>query len=80
MKKISIPSEAKIGGHSYSITEIYKECFRNNTNLKEVSVGNHISRIRDGAFASCGALKKVKLPAELIEIPAKAFMNCKKLT
>lgn len=43
-------------------------------------MGNHIWRIRDGAFDGCGALKKVKLPAALTEIPAKAFMNCKKLT
>lgn len=79
VKKISIPSEVKIGGHSYSITEIYKECFRNNTNLKEVSVGNHISRIGDGAFAGCTQLEKITLSEGLTVIGSRAFDGCSAL-
>lgn len=79
VKKISIPSEVKIGGHVYSITEIYKECFRNNTNLKEVSVGNHISRIGDGAFAGCTQLEKITLSEGLTVIGSRAFDGCSAL-
>lgn len=79
VKKISIPSEVKIGGHTYSITEIYKECFKDNTNLKEVSVGNHISRIGDGAFAGCTQLEKITLSEGLTTIGSKAFDGCSAL-
>lgn len=76
MEKIKIPSEVKIGDHTYAITEIYKECFRGNKELKEVTIGNHISKIGEAAFAGCTSLEKVHLAEGLITIGERAFDGC----
>ncbi len=80
MDRIVIPSEVKIGEHTYAITEIYKECFRDNKALKEITIGNHITKIGDLAFAGCEKLSKVQIAEGLITIGEKAFDGCRSLT
>lgn len=77
---ITIPGEITIGGKTYPITEIYKECFKNNTTLKEVTVGSNISSIGASAFEGCKYLKKVTLNEGLMNLGNSAFKGCTSLT
>lgn len=79
-KTVSIPSEVKIGTHVYPITEIYKECFKDNKTIEQVVIGNNIVKIGDKAFGGCTALRKLTLSEGLITIGNGAFEGCKSLT
>lgn len=79
VKELMIPSEVKIGKHVYPITEIYKECFKNNHTIEKVTVGTNITKIGDLAFSGCTSLKEVKLSEGLITIGNRAFEGCKSL-
>lgn len=79
VKYVTIPSEVKIGDHVYPITEIYKECFKDNQTIREVTVGNNIVKIGDKAFSGCVRIQKVTLSEGLVTIGNGAFEGCKAL-
>ncbi|MBO4337808.1 MAG: leucine-rich repeat protein [Lachnospiraceae bacterium] len=78
-QSIVIPGEITIGGKSFPVTEIEKGCFKNNTTIKEVTLGSRVIRIGDEAFSGCSALERVSLGQSLMYIGDKAFYGCRSL-
>lgn len=58
---------------------IYKECFCNNTSIREVTVPQPIYNISEKAFKNCSNLHKVTLPKSLKVIGDEAFCGCSSL-
>ncbi|MCR4690094.1 MAG: leucine-rich repeat protein [Lachnospiraceae bacterium] len=78
-EKLIIPNEITIGDITYPITAIDRECFKNNVILREITMGEHILRIEDGAFEGCTKLEKVVLNEDLTHIGERAFFHCESL-
>lgn len=76
---VTIPNEIYLGGKTYAITEIQKECFKNNSIIKEVTVGSNISSIGESAFEGCTSLKQITLNKGLTSIGDLAFKGCTSL-
>lgn len=77
---ITIPNEISLGGKTYAVTEIQKECFKNNSTIKEINIGSNISTVGDSAFEGCTALEKVTMNDGITHIGACAFKGCSALT
>ncbi|MCF0182485.1 MAG: leucine-rich repeat protein, partial [Muribaculaceae bacterium] len=65
----------------YHTTEIGNHAFQNST-LESIDLSGEIylTKIGDGAFASCHSLKQVKLPSRVANIGDLAFYDCTSLT
>ena len=61
-----------------SITEIGKEAFRD-TNIVEITIPSKVKELKNGTFANCVKLTKVKLKEGLETIEANTFGNCTNL-
>ena len=61
-----------------SITEIGTEAFRD-TNIVEITIPSKVKELKNGTFANCVKLTKVKLKEGLETIGANTFGNCTKL-
>ncbi|MDE7158671.1 MAG: leucine-rich repeat domain-containing protein, partial [Clostridiales bacterium] len=73
---ITIPAVAK----GYLIKEIVTSGFASCSNITGIVVeGNILEKVRNGAFANCGALESVQLPESVKEIGANAFRLCASL-
>ncbi len=78
IKKVIIP---------YTVNEIAKNAFRENTSIEEVEIQTReidnqlkgLSKIGDYAFQECTALKKIILPDTIINVGNTAFGNCTNL-
>lgn len=77
---VSIPDTVRIGGITYDVTSIADGAFKNNTRIKNVTIGDGITKIGARAFSGCKNLKKATIGAGVEEIGVKAFNNCKKLS
>ena len=61
-----------------SITEIGTEAFRD-TNIVEITIPSKVKELKNGTFANCVKLTKVKLKEGLETIGANTFGNCTNL-
>ncbi len=77
--RVVIPAGVTIGDITYPITVIEKECFKNNTTIKEIVFGSNIQTVSDRAFMGCTSLTKVTPNEGLRSIGAKAFYKCTSL-
>lgn len=77
---VTVPSSITVDGCTYSVTSIAKNAFKNQTNLKKVTVGCNVVSIGSGAFYGCKGLTVVKLGKNVTSIGNNAFCNCKKLS
>ena len=57
-------------------TVIEAGAWRDESNLKEIEIGNGVTEIRAGAFENCTALTKVVLPESVKVIRSGAFDGC----
>lgn len=58
-----------------TVMEIKEEAFLNAQNLRNVSLGNGVEVIRDGAFAYCYNLECLEIPSNVRFIGTEAFYN-----
>ena len=72
---IEIPSEI----NGYTITEIGREAFFKNTNLKSLVLNEGLLRIESNAFALCYNMASVSFPDSLEFIDTDAFRFCEYL-
>ena len=61
-------------------TEIEKEEFLDNRNIKSVYIPSSVKSIGDGAFSGCTSLTSVTISDGVIEIGAGAFSDCTSLS
>lgn len=57
-------------------TVIEAGAWRDESNLKEIKIGDGVTEIRTGAFENCTALTKVVLPESVKIIRSGAFAGC----
>ncbi|MCI8771954.1 MAG: leucine-rich repeat protein [Lachnospiraceae bacterium] len=76
---VKIPSTVSVGGKEYPVTEIGKNAFAGNKNLKKVTLGKNVKVIEAGAFKGCINLTSIKFPSNLKTVGKNSFNNCKKL-
>ena len=75
---VVIPSYVSDGTQAYKVTEISKNAFANNANIRSVALGEFIETIPNGAFKNCTGLEEVI--GSFTEIGDEAFAGCTNLT
>lgn len=53
------------------MTSIAKNAFKNNKNLKKVTIGNNIAKIKAGAFKGCKNLKMITIKSKSLKSVGK---------
>lgn len=77
--KITIPNYCTYKGIKFKVTGVAANAFKNNKNLKSVTIGNAVTKIGTGAFYRCQKLSKVTIGTGLKTINKNAFYGCKNL-
>lgn len=71
---ITIPATITVDGITYKVTSISKNAFKNNKNLKKVTIGKNITTIGTNAFYGCKNLKTITIKStQLKSISKNAF-------
>ncbi|MBR4318598.1 MAG: leucine-rich repeat domain-containing protein [Oscillospiraceae bacterium] len=70
-----IPSE--IDGHVINMVEL--DCFKDNPNLKKVTLPETITVLEDYAFYLCSGLEEINIPKKLEKFGFQTFYGCSKL-
>lgn len=74
---VKIPATVRAAdGKLYKVTAIAKDAFKNNKNLKKVTIGKNVTSIGDRAFYGCKKLKTITVNTKLLKankIGKKAF-------
>ncbi len=73
---LTLPNSAE----ELSLTEVYKEAFKDTKNLEEIIIENGIEEIGESAFRGCSGLRSVKLSESIYKIGKGAFENCLSLS
>lgn len=68
---VTIPSLVKIDGIIYKVTSIAKNAFKNNKNLKKITIGDNITKINANAFSGCANLKIIKVKSKKLKSVGK---------
>lgn len=77
--KGTMPEEYRLGVNA-PIKAIAEKAFYQQENLKSVNIANGVKLIGTNIFDSCSSLAEVRLPADLIDIPAMTFQRATNLT
>ena len=76
---VQIPAKVKIDGVSYKVTGISAGVFKNNRNLKKITVGKSITNVGKNAFKGCIKLKTITIKSKDIKkIGTGAFAGINK--
>ena len=78
--KVAIPDTVEIDSVTYKVTAIGKNAFKNNSKIKNITIGKYVAVIEQQAFINCKKLKSVKLGKNVTTIGSKAFYKCVALT
>ena len=76
---ITIPDKVTYNNKEYTVYNIWKEAFKNQTGLTSITMGDSIRWICEDAFSGCTSLKSVKFGANTNLISMTAFWGCKSL-
>ena len=68
---VIIPNTVKIDGIIYKVTSIAKNAFKNNKNLKKITIGGNITKINANAFRGCANLKIIKVKSKKLKSVGK---------
>lgn len=79
LKTITIPATVTLNGITYKVTKIADNAFKNNKNIKKITIGKNVTTIGEKAFYNCTALTKITIPSKVNKIGKRAFYGCKKL-
>ena len=69
--KVSIPKTVKIGGITFTVTEIGDNAFKSNTKLKSVTIGANVTKIGKNAFSGCKKLSKITIKGSKLKSVGK---------
>lgn len=68
---ITIPNTVKIAGITYKVTSIAKNAFKNNKNLRKITINGNITKINANAFSGCTSLKTIKIKSKNLKSVGK---------
>ena len=77
--KATVPSTVTYQKIVYKVTSIYKNAFKNHTEITSAVLGNYVTAIGSGAFYGCRNLKSVTIGSRTASIGKQAFYGCKNL-
>lgn len=78
--KLTIPEKVEVDGVEYTVTRIAANAFKDNTELREVTIPNTVINIGVSAFKGCINLTSAVLGNSLRKINSFAFKDCVKLS
>lgn len=70
--KVTVPATVKIKGENYQVTAIDKNAFKNNKQLKSVTIGKYVTKIGANAFYGCKKLKTVSIKTTKLKSVGKS--------
>lgn len=68
---IIIPNKVKIDKITYKVTSIAKNAFKNNKNLKKITISGNITKINANAFRGCTNLKTITIKSKNLSTVGK---------
>jgi hypothetical protein len=68
-----------IKGFKYTLKSIGDEAFKDNTQIKTITLPSTITSIGDSAFYGCTSLTDINIPSGLTNVGDQAFNNCQTL-
>ena len=77
---VEIPSQIRLGLHTYRVTKIGDEVFYNCESLTSITLPDSVTEIGDEAFEQCDSLTSITLPGSVSKIGVEAFSGCDSLT
>lgn len=77
---VVIPESITINHHTYPVIRIGEAAFKNNCDIKSVTIPESVERIAAEAFYGCNALTSMNIPDSVISIGEQAFFSCGNLT
>ena len=77
---IVIPTSVTYDGKEYTVTQVSREAFWENTALTSVVIPSTVTSLEEYTFYGCTALESVRLPETLVKVPEGLFYNCPSLT
>lgn len=80
MSTVNIPASIKSDNNTYKVTAIAANAFKNNRQIKKVTIGSNVQTIGFDAFYNCVGLASVTLGKNTKTLSSKVFYNCKSLT
>lgn len=72
LTKATVPATVKIKGENYQVTAIDKNAFKNNKQLKSVTIGKYVTKIGANAFYGCKKLKTVSIKSTKLKSVGKS--------
>ena len=75
IEEVTVPAE--IDGHKITMIEL--DCFKENANLKKVTLPDTITVLEDYAFYLCSALEEINIPDSVEKLGFQTFYGCAKL-
>lgn len=79
--KVTIPDTVFVNGVKYKVTAIEKNAFKNNKNIKNVTIGKNVKKIGAKAFYGCKKLKNITIKTTKLtskSVGSKAFSGTPK--
>lgn len=88
LTNIVIPAKIETIGSAFDnyVTSVTFHCpeinawFKENTNLREVVIGEEVTTIKDEAFWYCSGLTTINIPANVQTVEGSPFLGCSGLT
>ena len=77
---VVIPDTITSGSHTYTVTFINSDAFKNSSNLASISIPDSIIRVLFSAFENCSQLTAVSIGNTCNTILGSAFNNCPQLS
>ena len=77
---IVIPTSVTHDGKEYTVTQVSREAFWDNTALTSVVIPSTVKTLEEYTFYGCTALESVRLPETLVKVPEALFCYCSSLT
>ena len=77
---IVIPSSVTYDGTEYTVTQVSREAFWENTALKSVVFPSTVTALEEYTFYKCLSLESVSLPEALNKVPEGLLFGCTSLT
>lgn len=70
-KNVTVRPTIKLAGVNFKVTDIAKNAFKNNKNIKKVIIGKNVTKIGANAFNGCKKLSKITIKGTVLKSVGK---------